>query len=169
MRTDKVEWFLDMAERCARQGTCLRRVFGALIVDQENTVISTGYNGAPHGSMDCLRLGKCWRKENSIPSGSNYEKCRAVHSELNAIMQAGKAARGSTLYLVGLDKETGKSINAQPCSMCARATVNAQVEMVVMRREGGKVIRRIPREINALWEAEIFEGVKVNWALLQRS
>lgn len=132
MRTSKYEWFLDMAERCAKQGTCLRRNFGAIIVDQNNIVISTGYTGAPSGQVDCLERGTCWRKNNNIQSGSYYEKCYSVHAEMNAIMQAGKEARGSTLFLCGIDKD-GNSVGIIPCLLCAKMIINAGIKEVVVR------------------------------------
>jgi len=167
MRTSKEEWFLDLAERCARQGTCLRRVYGAIVVDREATVISTGYCGAPRKVPDCIKLGRCWRKDNNIQSGTHYEKCRSVHAEVNALIQAGKAARGSTLYLVGLDYETGKHVDAHPCSMCARAILNAQISRVVVRRHDNSILDLAPDHINALWDAEVFYGKAVDWSRLE--
>jgi len=86
MRTNRHQYFLDLAQRCANQGTCLRRNFGAIIVDEFNTIVSTGYTGSPEKQMDCTELNRCWRKDHNIPSGSNYERCRSVHcrDECNA-------------------------------------------------------------------------------------
>lgn len=130
LRTDFHTYFLDIAERCAKQSTCLRRGYGAVIVDGYRTIIATGYNGAPSGTKDCLEIGKCWRQEHKIKSGSNYEKCRSVHAEMNAVIQAGKAARGCSIYIVGVDK-TGNRIQAMPCALCSRIMVNAGIHSVV--------------------------------------
>ena len=94
MRTNRHQYFLDLALRCAHQGTCLRRNFGAIIVDEYNTIVSTGYTGAPRKQVDCTELKRCWRNDHAIPSGSNYEKCRSVHAEMNALLQAGEAGAG---------------------------------------------------------------------------
>ena len=135
MRTSKTDWFLDIAERCAHQGTCLRRKYGAVIVDQSGTVVSTGYVGAPAGQKDCLEIGHCWREDHNIPAGTCYEKCLSVHAEMNAIIQAGKSARGATLYLCGIDAKTDKVITAKPCFLCAKMIVNAGIEKVIVRRD----------------------------------
>ena len=45
-RRDKVNYYLDLAEVVAQRGTCLRRLYGAVIVKNDE-VISTGYVGAP--------------------------------------------------------------------------------------------------------------------------
>lgn len=133
MRTSKVMWFLDMAQRCAEQGTCLRRNFGAVIVDSVGMVISTGYTGAPCGQRDCIEIGTCWRNDHNIPSGSNYEKCRSVHAEMNAMIQAGKNARGGTMYLAGFEATTGALVGMYPCFLCAKMMVNSGLYKVVVR------------------------------------
>jgi dCMP deaminase len=133
MRTNRHHYFLDLALRCAHQGTCLRRNFGAIIVDEYNTIVSTGYTGAPRKQMDCTELKTCWRKEHHIPSGSNYERCRSVHAEMNALIQAGKQARGCMLYLAGFDVETDELTQIWPCFLCSKMIVNSGVTNVIMR------------------------------------
>lgn len=51
-RRDKINYYLDLAEMVSQRSTCLRRHFGAVIV-QNDEVISTGYNGAPRGTLSC--------------------------------------------------------------------------------------------------------------------
>lgn len=137
MRTPKYEWFLDLAERCAKQGTCLRRNFGAVIVDRDDTIVSTGYSGAPIGMVDCLELQHCWRIDNNIESGTCYEKCKSVHAEQNAIIQAGKKARGSALYLTGIDAKTGDVVDILPCFLCIKMIINANIRSVIIRMTDG--------------------------------
>lgn len=147
MRTSKNEWFLDMAERCARQGTCMRRNYGAVVVDDEGSILSTGYTGAPSGVKHCATLGFCWREQNAIPSGQMYDKCRSVHAEINALIQAGKATRGATLYISGVDAKTGKNVMTMPCFSCAKAIINAKIKRVVVRDKNRKAVEWTPQEI----------------------
>ncbi|MDH7510794.1 MAG: deaminase [Methanolinea sp.] len=133
MRTNRHQYFLDLAFRCAHQGTCLRRNFGAIIVDEFHTIVSTGYTGAPRKQMDCTELGRCWRKDHNIPSGSHYERCRSVHAEMNALLQAGKLARNCTLYLAGFEVETGELTRIWPCFLCSKMIVNSGIKTVIMR------------------------------------
>jgi dCMP deaminase len=133
MRTNRHTYFLDLATRCAHQGTCLRRNFGAIIVDEYNTIVSTGYTGAPRKQMDCTELNKCWRQEHNIPSGSNYERCRSVHAEMNALIQAGKTARGCTLYLSGFEVGSGELTRIWPCFLCSKMIVNSGIVNIIMR------------------------------------
>lgn len=75
-RTDKINYYLDIAQTVAQRSTCLRRKYGAVIVKNDE-IISTGYNGAPRGCTNCSDLGKCKREELNIPSGERYELCLA--------------------------------------------------------------------------------------------
>lgn len=133
-RVDKTNYYLDIAQTVAERGTCLRRNFGAIIV-KNDTIISTGYNGAPRGRINCSDLGKCRREMLSIPRGQRYELCRSVHAEANCIIAAPRTEMlGGILYLACLDAKTGEiSGDVEPCSMCKRLIINAGIEKVVVR------------------------------------
>ena len=106
-RRDKINYYLDLADVVARRGTCLRRLYGAVIVKNDE-VISTGYVGAPRGRKNCSDLGVCIRKKMNIPRGERYELCRSVHAEANAIISAERERMiGSSLYLAGREVSTG--------------------------------------------------------------
>ena len=133
-RIDKVNYYLDIAKAVAQRGTCLRRNFGAIIVKNDE-IIATGYTGAPRGRCNCSDLGKCMRQELNIPRGERYEMCRSVHAEQNAIISASRNEMiGSTLYLVGIEKEDLSLVkNAMPCALCKRMILNAGIEKVIAR------------------------------------
>lgn len=152
-RTDKANYYLDLAETVSKRSTCLRRIYGAVIVKNDE-VISTGYVGAPRGRKNCSDLGYCLREENNIPRGERYELCRSVHAEANAIISAPREKMiGATLYLVGLVIEhdtyqetykTGYYVkDASSCSMCKRMIINAGIKTVVIRdtKEDYRVIQ----------------------------
>ena len=61
-RRDKINYYLDIAEAVTGRGTCLRRNFGAVIV-KNDTIISTGYVGAPRGRANCNELHYCTREK----------------------------------------------------------------------------------------------------------
>ena len=106
-RISKENYYLDIAETVLERATCLRRVYGAIIVKNDE-IISTGYNGAPRGRKNCVDMGFCTREAMQVPRGQRYELCRSVHAEANAIISASRRDMvGSTLYLVGRDARTG--------------------------------------------------------------
>lgn len=59
-RKDKINYYLDIAEIVLKRGTCLRRNYGAIIVNNDE-IIATGYTGAPRGRENCIDLGYCIR------------------------------------------------------------------------------------------------------------
>lgn len=130
MRPSKQKYYLGIAEQVAARSTCIRRQYGAIIV-KDDRIISTGYNGSARGQENCSDIGRCWREENNIPHGQQYEKCRAVHAEANAIINGNPADMiGAKLYLAGF--ENGHPLEeARPCEMCQRMIKNAQISAVV--------------------------------------
>lgn len=133
-RTDKENYYLDMAQATLSRATCLRRKYGVVIVKHDE-IISTGYNGAPRGRKNCSDLNFCTRAEQKIPSGERYELCRSVHAEANAIISASRnELLGSTLYMVCVDPNTNQLISgSSSCLMCRRLVINAGISRVVIR------------------------------------
>ena len=133
-RRDKINYYLDLAEVVAQRSTCLRRRYGAVIV-QNDEVISTGYVGAPRGRKNCTDMNFCIRSKMNVPRGERYELCRSVHAEANAIISSSRNKMlGSTLYLVGIECDTGEYVeNANSCSMCKRMIINAGIAHVIIR------------------------------------
>ena len=134
-RISKENYYLDIAETVLERATCLRRVYGAIIVKNDE-IISTGYNGAPRGRKNCVDMGFCTREAMQVPRGQRYELCRSVHAEANAIISASRRDMvGSTLYLVGKDAQTGALLgDATRCAMCRRQVINAGISKVVIRK-----------------------------------
>ena len=134
-RISKENYYLDIAETVLERATCLRRVYGAIIVKNDE-IISTGYNGAPRGRANCVDMGYCSREVLQIPRGERYELCRSVHAEANAIISASRRDMvGGTIYLVGRDARTGELLSdATSCMMCRRMVINAGLEKMVIRR-----------------------------------
>ncbi len=134
MRRDKTNYYLDMADVARERSTCIRRTYGAVIV-KNDTIVSTGYSGAPRGRANCIDLGFCMRNKLSIPRGERYEFCRSVHAEMNAIIAASREQMlGATLYLVGREADGSIMPDANSCTMCKRTIINAGIEKVVVRR-----------------------------------
>lgn len=115
------EYFMKMAYLVAERSTCLRHHVGAVIV-KNNTIIGSGYNGAPSGTKDCTELG-CLRDQLGIKSGTRHEVCRAVHAEQNAIIQASlhnTSTEGAVIYCTH-----------SPCIICAKMVANAKIKRFV--------------------------------------
>ena len=133
-RISKENYYLDIAQTVLERATCLRRVYGAIIVKNDE-IISTGYNGAPRGRKNCVDMGYCTREAMQVPRGERYELCRSVHAEANAIISASRRDMvGGTIYLVGRNAQTGELLHdATSCAMCRRMIINAGLARVVIR------------------------------------
>jgi len=124
-RVSKENYYLDIAQTVAERSTCLRRKFGAIIV-KDDSIIATGYNGAPRGRLNCIDLGSCYRDKMGIPRGERYELCRAVHAEANAIISAPRDQMlGATLYMACVNPTDGNLYpGTSSCMMCKRMVIN---------------------------------------------
>jgi dCMP deaminase len=116
--------FMNIAMVVSTWSSCIRpnRQVGAVAV-RDKRILTTGYNGAAAGTLSCADKGFCIREVENIPSGTQHEKCFAVHAEQNAIAQAayiGVSLKGATLYTT-----------LQPCTLCSRQIVNAGIVRVV--------------------------------------
>ena len=131
-RIDWDHYFLNIAKDVAARSTCLRRHYGSVIVDKDHRIVATGYNGAARGELDCLAKGICHRAELNIPHGQNYELCKSIHGEANAIINCDpKYFNGtSTIYIYGYMADTGEMCDGTPCLMCDRMIKNARLKRV---------------------------------------
>lgn len=134
-RVDKTNYYLDIAEAVAERGTCLRKNFGCIIVKNDE-IIATGYTGAPRGRANCIELGYCTKKKifPEVRHGG-YDACRSVHAEQNAIISASRRDMiDSTMYLVGIRKDTGEyEEGANSCQTCRKMIINAGIKKVIVR------------------------------------
>ena len=116
-RPDWPQYFFGIAKTVSARSTCPSRKVGAVIVDSDTKdIISTGYNGAPRGTEHCGE--ECANRE----SGKSYNKCKAIHGELNAIIsaaRAGKSVNGSEIYLT-----------TTPCVFCSRTIIQSGIQHV---------------------------------------
>jgi len=143
-RISKDEYYIQIAEKILLRSTCLRRHFGAVIVSNDE-IISTGYNGAPRKVKSSIEHGFCWRKAHNIPHGMNYELCRSVHAEQNAIIQAARRDMlGGTMYLVG-ENPDNTAVDAFPCVICLRIIINAGIDRLVYRKADGTLAEAHPQ------------------------
>lgn len=131
-RITKDSYYLEIAKTVATRSTCLRRNYGAIIVNADR-IVSTGYNGAPRGDENCCDRGTCPRIEKQVAHNTgDYSDCCSVHAEQNAIIHGTFSdMQGATLYLAGFDHESGDLLDAMPCPICHRMIKNAGIARVV--------------------------------------
>jgi dCMP deaminase len=115
-RLSKDEYFLEIANTVAQRGTCERRKVGCVLVDSDNHIVATGYNGVAKNFTHCID-NPC--EGASYPSGEGLELCEAIHAELNAFLQC-RSDDSLTMYTT-----------TTPCVACAKVICNSNVKRVV--------------------------------------
>lgn len=119
-RTNIVDWdtlFMAMAYIVEERSKDPSTQVGAVIVSQDNRVLSLGYNGAPNGFNDDVFP---WARD-----GSDLETkyLFVVHAERNAILNY----RGSKK-----DLENSKVyVSLFPCNECAKEIVQSGIKEVI--------------------------------------
>ena len=117
-RKDYISWddyFMGVAMLASERSKDPSTQVGACIVDENNRILSTGYNGFPQG---CSDEEFPWNRDDSI--GETKYKF-VVHAELNAILNAGgKSLVGSRVF-----------VTLFPCHECAKAIIQTGVKEVI--------------------------------------
>lgn len=110
---DNVKWhgrFIDLARTIASWSKDPSSKIGAVIVDPNNRVVSTGYNGFPVGVVDSQE-----RYENR-----DLKYKMILHAEENAIMFARRDLTSCSLYVTDIP----------PCSHCAALIIQSGISKV---------------------------------------
>ena len=121
------EYFMKLAWVVMSRADCTRRQVGTIVV-KDFRIISTGYNGTPHGIKNCSEGGclRCQKRDQGKIDWYEYEEsCVCIHAEQNAIIQAayqGISTKGATLYST-----------TNPCSSCAKILINAGISRLVCK------------------------------------
>lgn len=117
-RADYITWgeyFMGVAQLAAQRSKDPNTQVGACIVNDDNMILSVGYNGLPAG---CSDDDFPWAREGDVYDTKYAYVC---HAELNAILNSGTAdLRGSTIY-----------VSLFPCEGCTKALIQKGVKEVI--------------------------------------
>jgi dCMP deaminase len=134
-RISKEDWYIELAKIISLRSTCIRARAGAIIV-KNDAIVSQGYSGAPRGESNCCDLGICERDRLGISPGENYELCKSVHSEMNAIINAarnGISVIDGDMYIYFERLDGQKKRHGSPCKMCLRAIKNVGIKTYIFK------------------------------------
>ena len=109
------EYFMGIASLSALISKDPNTKVGACVVDDDNKVVSIGYNGMPKG-VDENKLS--WNKNEGLDSKYLY----VCHAEFNAILNTrnGSALKGCRLY-----------VTLFPCNECAKACIQVGIKEII--------------------------------------
>lgn len=115
-RKDYISWdeyFMGVALLASKRSKDPNTQVGACIVDENNIILSTGYNGFPIGCSDDEFP---WARE-----GEDTKYPYVVHAELNTILNAtGRNLRGARIY-----------VSLFPCNECTKAIIQSGITEVI--------------------------------------
>ncbi|WP_396190508.1 deoxycytidylate deaminase [Flavobacterium sp.] len=103
------------------RGSCVRRKAGAVFMDIDHNVISTGYNGKGAGLVNCADE-MC--KGATATSGTALSDCEAIHAELNAALRCRNIKDLHTAY-----------ITCSPCVGCVDVLLGTPCQRIVFAEE----------------------------------
>lgn len=116
-RTDYISWdeyFMGVAMISAKRSKDPGTQVGACIVNKENKIVGTGYNGWPIG---CPNDGLPWERE------GRYHKTKyayVVHAEANAILNSTRELKGCRIYTYLF-----------PCNECAKLIIQSGIKEII--------------------------------------
>ena len=119
-RPDWQEYFLSIVKVVATRGACARRQVGCVLVNKDNQILATGYNGRPKSMPNCLKGGTYLCSAATAPSGTNLEGCESVHAEQNALLQCKDVKEIRTVY-----------VSCTPCIHCMKMLMNTGADRIV--------------------------------------
>ena len=137
-RISKDEYYLNIAKAVSKRSTCLKRHYGAVIVNNDE-IVATGYNGSAREEENCCDIHEHCPRYNAPHNQGNYTDCPAVHAEQNALLSASRSEIvNATLYLSGYSIEyDGEDIiekeleETMPCLICSRLIKNSGITRIV--------------------------------------
>ena len=109
------EYFMGLAILSAERSKDPSTQVGACIVDENNKIISVGYNGAPTGYDDDKDM--TWERDGNFLDTKYAYVC---HSELNAILNSKVKVEGCKLF-----------VTLFPCNECAKVIIQSGIKEVI--------------------------------------
>lgn len=116
MAKDRLTWdqyFMNLAVTVSERGTCDRAYVGCVIVNDDNRIVTTGYNGSIKGNPHCDEIGHTMRDGHCIAT---------IHAEMNALLYCAKegiSVNGCRAYVTHF-----------PCLNCTKSLIQAGIKKI---------------------------------------
>ena len=107
------EYFMNLAITVSERGTCDRAYEGCVIVNEDNRIVTTGYNGSIKGNPHCDEIGHTMRDGHCIAT---------IHAEMNALLYCAKegiSVNGCKAYVTHF-----------PCLNCTKSLIQAGIKKI---------------------------------------
>ena len=112
------EYFMEICEMVAQRSTCDRAFVGCVLVNKDNRIVSTGYNGSIGGNPHCDEIGHTMRDGHCIAT---------IHAEMNALLYCAKE---------GISVKDSKAyVTHFPCLNCTKALIQAGISEIYYKND----------------------------------
>lgn len=112
------EYFMEITNLVATRSTCDRAFVGCLLVNDENRIVSTGYNGSVKKNPHCDDIGHKMRDNHCIAT---------IHAEINALLYCAK--EGISV------KDCSAYVTHFPCLNCTKALIQAGIKKIYFQND----------------------------------
>lgn len=112
------EYFMEITDLVASRSTCDRALVGCLIVNDDNRIVSTGYNGSVAGNPHCDDVGHTMRDGHCIAT---------IHAEMNALLYCAKegiSVKGCKAYVTHF-----------PCLNCTKSLIQSGIKEIFYQHD----------------------------------
>lgn len=112
------KYFMEITELVATRSTCNRAFVGCLLVNDDNRIVSSGYNGSVSGNPHCDDVGHTMRDGHCIAT---------IHAEINALLycaREGISVKGCTAYVTHF-----------PCLNCTKALIQSGIKSIYYKND----------------------------------
>ncbi|OLS03028.1 deoxycytidylate deaminase [Tissierella creatinophila] len=112
------EYFMEITNLVATRSTCDRALVGCLLVNDDNRIVSTGYNGSVKKNPHCDDIGHKIRDSHCIAT---------IHAEINALLYCAKegiSVKDCTAYVTHF-----------PCLNCTKALIQAGIKKIYFQND----------------------------------
>lgn len=112
------DYFMEITELVASRSTCDRAFVGCVLVNDDNRIVSTGYNGSVSGRPHCDDIGHTMRDGHCIAT---------LHAEMNALLYCAKegiSVKSCTAYVTHF-----------PCLNCTKALIQAGIKQIYYKND----------------------------------
>ncbi|UUD37168.1 Deoxycytidylate deaminase [Mycoplasmopsis californica] len=111
-------YFMSLAKISAMRSKDPVTKVGACIVNEDNIIVSLGYNGMPKGNDVAFP----WGKDENDKMNTKYSY--VVHAEINAILNTRANLKNCTLY-----------VSLFPCDNCAKVIAQTGIKEIVYQED----------------------------------
>lgn len=169
VRPSKDAYYLGIAKAVAQRATCLRRIYGAVIVNNDE-IVSTGYNGSARGERNCCDTGKCYRRLHQVPHGQMVEKCCLTGDTVIKLLDGTyktiaelASEKQKNFWVYAIDTNTGRIVPA----LASTALFNGErSDLMMMDRGEHSKLSMTPERIEIL-KANAYKGRETMRRLLE--